>query len=112
MSASCKPGKIVCGHMHLLHERGLGVEKPVRFQHPMYLGCDNGRVQDVLQHGLDNDPIEALAGERQVVTIRQQLDVGRVVDIGANHLHVGVVIQDVCSGAARAAADDKHARPR
>ena len=64
----------------------------------------------MLEHGLDPDAMEARVGERQLVTVGEDLDVGRGVDIGADDAHVGRFVEGLRAAAAPAAADDQHPR--
>jgi hypothetical protein len=80
-----EPREIVTSQVHLLHERGFCVDNPARFQHPANLLQTPGRIDDMLEHGLDHNPVECSSFERQIVGIADQAGPGTARDVRLYH---------------------------
>jgi glycosyltransferase involved in cell wall biosynthesis len=107
--ASGEAGEVVPAGVHLLEEGGLGVHQPVRSQHPVDLGDDLRRVEDVLEDRLHHDGVDAAAPQRDGMRVGDQLSQLAAVEVQADDLDlVTGGVQRVQPVAERAAADDKH----
>lgn len=93
--------------MHLLHERGLGVDQPPGGEHAMHLGHNDRRIEHVLQHRLDDDAVEHPILEGKAVPVGHQLDVPGGVDVGTDDVDIAGLVEGLGAGAPRAAADDQ-----
>jgi glycosyltransferase involved in cell wall biosynthesis len=109
MPARGEAGEVVGAGMHLLHERGLGVDQAVLGQDPVDLVDHASGVEDVLEDGLHDDRVHAAGGERDVVGVGDQLGDVAAVEVEPDHLDVATGgVQGGQAVADRAAADDQH----
>lgn len=93
--------------VNVLQKRRIGVEESVGAQHPVDLG-DDARG---LEHGFDDDGVDARIGERNRVPVRDELRVARRIDVEADEIDRGVVVERVDAAADRFAADEEDDRP-
>jgi hypothetical protein len=73
MSEVGEAGEVVATEVNLLHERGGGEDTATWLQDPDDLGRATRRVDDMLQYGDSDDPIQRLVLERQIMTIGDQV---------------------------------------
>jgi glycosyltransferase involved in cell wall biosynthesis len=106
VAARGEPGEVVRAGMDLLQERSLGVDQPVRAQHPVDLGDDPDRVQDVLQDRLHDDRLDAPVRQRDRVSVGDELGQVAAVQVEADDLDAGRV-EFLDAVAEAAAADDE-----
>lgn len=62
--------------MYRTDKRRFSVNQAAELEYPVNLLHTLPRIQYVLQHGLDNDPVKTTIGEGQIVSV-------------ADHLHAG-----------------------
>jgi glycosyltransferase involved in cell wall biosynthesis len=72
--AQGEPGEVVGPGVHVLQERRLGVDQPVRAQDPVDLGHDDLGGDDVLEDGLRDDGVDRPVRERDGVGVGDDLD--------------------------------------
>jgi glycosyltransferase involved in cell wall biosynthesis len=107
VAAGGEPGEVVPARVDLLQERGLGVDEPVRPQHPVDLGDHPGRIEDVFQHGLYDDRVEAAVGQRDRMGVGDELGEVAAVQVEADDVDPArVELLDAVAEAA--AADDEN----
>jgi len=85
VTAAREPGEVIRSCVHLLQERGLRVDESLVFDHSVDLGDDAGRLQYVLEHGLDHDRVNAAVSERDAMCICDELRQLTAVDVEREH---------------------------
>jgi glycosyltransferase involved in cell wall biosynthesis len=103
--------EVIRACMHLLHERGLCVDKPVLSEHPVDLGDDAAGIQHVFQHCLYDDSVNASGRQRNLVGVRQKLHQRARIDIESENADIATVVKRLGSVADRSAPDHQHQRP-
>jgi glycosyltransferase involved in cell wall biosynthesis len=108
VAAGGEPGEVVAARVDLLEERGLGVNRAARTQHPVDLGDDPARVEHVLENGLHDHGVHAAVGQRDGVGVGDQLGQVAAVEVEADDLDASSGVEVLDPVAQAAAADDEH----
>ena len=109
MAAVGEPGEVVGALVDLLEERRVRVDDAAGAEHAVDLVRDDGRLQHVLQHRLDDDAVDAAVRERDRVTVADELGRGAGVDVERDEIDRRVVVQLLEAVTDRATADHQDA---
>ena len=110
MTAAGEPDEIVGTGVNLLEKRRLGVDEATGSKYAVDFTHDHARVEDVLEDRLDDDGVDALAGERDLVRIGNELRHRTSADIEREDADVRSGIQRFDAIPDRPRADHEHQR--
>jgi hypothetical protein len=88
------------------------VDEATTAKDPMDFADDLAGFEDVLEHRLDEDGIDALVGERDVMGVGDELRERAAVDVESDDPRPAVLVDGIDAVAQRPAADDEHERRR
>ena len=110
MSARGEACEVVGARVHLLHERRLGIHKPLIGKNSMNLCDDLCRSQHVLQNRLYDHRIDTAGRQRNGMGVSDQLGHLAAVKVHPDDFDVLTAgVKSVQPVADRATPDDKHA---
>lgn len=102
--------EVVRTSVDLLHERCLGIDEPVWLEDSVHLLDHLPWVQHVFQHRLHDHRIDAAGYQRDLVSVRDELDVLAGNDVERQQPQPFAVVQAVDSVADAGPADDQDKR--